>query len=96
MQTPNEMRAKIVGKASEDADFRARLLDDPKAAIGQELGVAVPSSLTIEVHEEGRETAHLVLPLSSHLAEPDLGIVAGGFPSTEGSDSWRDYYKRDW
>ena len=26
METPKEMRMKIVGKATEDADFRARLL----------------------------------------------------------------------
>ena len=50
METPNEMRAKIVGKAAEDAEFRARLLGDPKGAIGQELGVTIPSSLSIEVH----------------------------------------------
>ena len=62
METPNEMRSKIVGKANEDADFRARLLSDPKEALEQELGV----------------TMHLVLPPDSRLSEGDLRAVAGG------------------
>ena len=78
METPNEMRAMIVGKAAEDADFRARLLSDPKGAVGQELGVTIPASLSIEVHEESGTTAHLVLPPDSKLNEGDLQTVAGG------------------
>ena len=51
METLSEMRAKIAGKASRDEDFRARLLEDPKGAVEQELGVSIPASLSIEVHE---------------------------------------------
>lgn len=40
LSTPNEMRTKIAGKATADAEFRARLLSDPKAAIGAEPGPA--------------------------------------------------------
>ena len=47
METPKEIRMKIVGKATGDADFRARLLSDPKGAIGQELGVTIPASLSV-------------------------------------------------
>ena len=71
------MRAKIVGKATEDADFRARLLSDPKGTIESELGVTIPASLSIEVHEESGMTAHLVLPPDSRLSESDLQAVAG-------------------
>ena len=78
METPNEMRMKIVGKAAEDADFRTRLLSDPKGAIGQELGVTMPASLSIEIHEESEATAHLVLPPDSKLSEGDLQAVSGG------------------
>ena len=78
METPNEMRMKIVGKAAEDADFRTRLLSDPKGAIGQELGVTMPASLSIEVHEESDAAAHLVLPPDSKLSEGDLQAVSGG------------------
>ena len=78
METPKEMRMKIVGKAAEDADFRARLLGDPKGAIEQELGVTIPASLSIDVHEDTGATAHLVLPPASKLSEGDLQAVAGG------------------
>ena len=92
METANEMREKIVGKASEDGDFRARLLSDPKAAIGAELGVTIPDTVTIEVHEEAPETAHLVLPPASRLSEADMRTVGGGSSSDwDPSDTdWSD------
>ena len=92
METPSEIRAKIVGKAAEDADFRARLLSDPKAAIEQELGVAIPASLSVEVHEEGDATAHLVLPPDSRLSDGDLQAVAGGRRRTEQEEAWADFW----
>ncbi len=78
METAKEMQARVVGKAAEDADFRARLLSDPKGAIEQELGVTIPASLSVEVHEESGAAAHLVLPPDSKLNESDLQAVAGG------------------
>ena len=78
METANEMKAKIVDKANQDDEFRARLLSDPKAAIQQELGVAIPASLSVEVHEDSAATAHLVLSPGSRLSEPDMEAVAGG------------------
>ena len=78
MQSPNEMRMKVLGKAAEDDDFRAKLMNDPKAAISQELGVTIPASMSVEVHEESTATAHLVLPPDSRLREGDLEAVAGG------------------
>ena len=73
-----DMQAKIVGKASADAGFRARLLGDPKGAIAQEFGVAIPASLSVEVHEESATTAHLVLAAAGSLTESELEAVAGG------------------
>ena len=90
METPNEMRAKIVGKATGDADFRARLVSDPKEAIGQELGVTMPAALSVVVHEESEATAHLVLPPDSKLSGADLQTVAGGFERHEG------FYNINW
>ena len=78
METAEEMQTRIVDKAAEDADFRARLLGDPKGALEEELGVAIPASMSIEVHEESGETAHLVLPPDSRLSEGDLQAAAGG------------------
>ena len=81
MQTAQEMRSRIIEKAGNDPDFRERLLDDPRGAVARELGVSVPDSLTIRVHEEDAASAHLVLPPSSTLTEPELATVAGGFPA---------------
>ena len=78
MQSLSEMRARIVDKASQDAEFRAQLLSNPKETIGQELDLTVPASLSIEVHEESATTAHLVLPSNGSLGEGDLEAVAGG------------------
>ena len=50
MQTPQEMRTRIIDKAVNDSDYRAKLLDDPGAAVGEELGVSIPDSLTIHVN----------------------------------------------
>ena len=88
------MRTRIIDKAVNDSDYRAKLLDDPGAAVGEELGVSIPDSLTIHVHEEGAATAHLVLPPSSKLGEHELGAVAAG---RYADDPWRRYYdSRNW
>ena len=92
METADEIRAKIMGRAAEDADFRARLLSDPKAAVEQELGVTIPASMSIEVHEESDAAAHLVLPPDSKLSEGDLQAVAGGRQRTEQEEAWADFW----
>ncbi len=86
MESVKEMRGKIVGRATEDAEFRSRLLGDPKGAIGQELGVPIPASMSIQVHQDSAATAHLVLPPDSKLSEKDLQGVAGGL-------TWDDYHE---
>ena len=77
-KTVDKLREHLVEKATADEAFRARLLSDPKGAIEEELGVAVPASLSIEVHEESAATTHLILPPHSKLSESDLQAVAGG------------------
>ena len=86
METVKEMRDTLVGKAAADGAFRAQLLSDPKGAIEQELGVAVPASMSINVHEDSATTAHIVLPPSGRLSDDDLQAVAGGI-------TWDDYHE---
>ena len=89
-----ERRRRIVGKAVEDEAFRARLLADPKAVIEEELGLTLPPGLAVEVHEEGADTAHLVLPPPrGALSDEQLARVAGGFglilpPGQAGAGGW--------
>ena len=78
MKTATELRARILSRAGEDGDFRARLVADPKAAVADEVGVTVPEGFNVVVHEESATTAHLVLPPSPELTEADLAMAAGG------------------
>ena len=88
MQTPHEMRTRIIDKAVNDPDYRAKLLDDPKTAVGDELGVSIPDSLSIHVHEEGAADAHLVLPPNSKLDPGELQAAAGGIRAWAGGPEW--------
>ena len=77
-KTQEALRAELVAKAAEDDGFRARLIADPKAAIRKALGVELPESVAVHVHEESPLSAHIVLPPSADLTDADLeGIAAG-------------------
>lgn len=76
--TISAMRERLLDRAAQDEAFRARLLAEPKAAVQDTLGVQVPDGFTIEVHEEGPRTGHLVLPPPSDLSKAELDQVAAG------------------
>ena len=76
--TMSEMKAHIMTRATEDGEFRAKLIADPKPVISAELGVAIPEHFTIQVHEDSATMAHMVLQLSDLLTEEDLAQFAGG------------------
>ena len=78
MTTATELKARILNKAEEDGEFRARLIADPKAAISSEIGTAVPDGFDVAVHEDSATTAHLVLPPSLKLSEAELAQINGG------------------
>lgn len=81
-KTHSDMRAELLGKAASDADFRALLVEDPKAAIKEALSLDLPDSVSVHVHEDAPLTAHLVLPPSSKLTEEDLEAIAAGHETT--------------
>ena len=78
MKTAADMQSQIIARATEDEAFRSRLLSDPKGAVEEALGLAIPEGFTVEVHEESGTTAHLVLPPPARLSEGELASVAGG------------------
>lgn len=73
----------LLSKASEDIDFRARLLANPKDAIEQEFGVTLPADHEIHVHEESYNATHLVLPPRSKLSKEEREAARAGAASLE-------------
>ena len=78
MKSGNEMLQHIVEKSALDADFRKELIADPKTSISQELGITIPESMSIEVHESDMQTVHLALPPDPHITEEQLEAVSAG------------------
>ena len=78
MRSGDGMLQQIVGKSSRDTAFRRQLLADPKTAISEELGIAIPGSMTIEVHESDMQTVHLALPPDPNISEEQLEAVSAG------------------
>ena len=76
-----EYTERLIERASSDEEFRRRLLDGPKAAISDELGVEIPDALKIRVIEEGADEIILALPPTASpeaLRDEELASAAGG------------------
>ena len=94
-----EMREELLRNAANDQGFRARLTNDPKGAIEEALGVTVPETMSIQVHEDSATTAHLVLPPAAALSEGELSAIAAGHAETTygakhkhpGDSEWTTY-----
>ena len=73
--------AKAIARAWTDADYKAKLLNDPHAALA-DAGVEVPAGSTIKVMENSADTVHVVLPLApgdtGEVSMDELEKVAGG------------------
>ena len=74
---------KAIARCWTDADYKAKLLSDPHAALA-EVGVEVPAGNTVKVMENTADTHHLVLPVSppaaGELSSEELEKIAGGSP----------------
>ncbi|WNR44548.1 NHLP leader peptide family RiPP precursor [Paenibacillus roseipurpureus] len=56
------LKVKIIKKAWEDADFKARLLADPRSALKQDFGIDVPEGIELSVLAETSAHYALVIP----------------------------------
>jgi hypothetical protein len=79
------MERRIIQRSLEDDAFRQRLIEDPKAAVEQELGTRLPEEVRVVTVEESADTIYLVLPSTSmaggegvELSDQQLESVAGG------------------
>jgi len=79
-----QMERMLVQRSIEDEDFRRRLLEEPKAAVEEELGARLPKEVQIQAVEETADIIYLVLPSASpiggggELSDQQLEAVAGG------------------
>ena len=83
MKGPIDATRRLLSRAGEDSEFRARLLKSPKEAIEQEFGVTLAGGQDIHVHEETNETTHLVLPPRSKLTGEEREAARTGAASLE-------------
>ena len=89
-----ELETRILAKAAEDEGFRTQLIDDPKTAISEALGINLPEWVDMQVHQNTATTMHLILPSSGLLAESELEMAAGGQGDEHQDDPFSDYPDR--
>ncbi len=78
MRNGNEMLQQIIDRSAVDADFRQQLLADPKSAISTELGITIPDSMNIKIHQSDMQTVHVALPPDPNITEEQLEAVSAG------------------
>ena len=69
METREGMLEKLLARAGNDADFRGRLVANPRSALNEAFDIEIPDDFNVVVHEDDARTAHLVLPASTELTD---------------------------
>ena len=78
MRSGDDMLKQIVEKSALDTEFRQQLLNDPKSTISTELGITMPESMNVVVHESDMQTVHLALPPDPNISEEQLEAISAG------------------
>jgi hypothetical protein len=75
-----ELQRRIVDRALADPAFRARLLETPREAVAEELGVELPRELEVVVVEERPDRVAIVMPVDLSGLGPDAVWAMTGRP----------------
>lgn len=78
MRSGDDMLRQIVEKSALDSEFKQSLIEDPKSTICGELGITMPESMNIVVHESDMQTVHIALPPDPNITEEQLEAVSAG------------------
>ena len=68
-------QTKLVDRVAKDPQFVAQLMSDPKETLSSFLSVDLPSDLQVSVHQESRNSLHIVLPAFDASQESDIDIA---------------------
>jgi hypothetical protein len=75
------LESRVVRRAWQDEAYRARLLEDPKAALEEEIGAQLPSRLQVQVVEERPDLICIVLPVdTSTIPNDTVNVMIGVAP----------------
>lgn len=77
-----DVEARLANAIAVDPEFANRLIANPHHALKELLGVDVPESINITIHEESLTDVHLTIP-ARELTEAALEAVAGGAQTEE-------------
>lgn len=79
MLNKQEFLSNIIKRSSEDPEFKAQFLQNPKGVIEDLANFEFPADFEIAVHEDTPSKLNIVLPgTSDELSEVDLSAVSGG------------------
>jgi hypothetical protein len=78
-----QLQAALIRKCADDAEFRSKVLENPKGMLEQALGQKLPENVAISIHQEDLHTLHFSVPPILNSAQHDLSDdqleqVAGG------------------
>ncbi|MFM7211824.1 MAG: NHLP leader peptide family RiPP precursor [Actinomycetota bacterium] len=76
--TRSEVEAMIAERIAADPGFRETLLANPRAGLAEVIGLDIPDSIQVVLHEESLTQIHLTIPFAGTLSDADLNLAAGG------------------
>ena len=85
-----EMERRLIERSLQDESFRQRLLQDPRAAVEEELGTRLPEGVRVTAVEESAQTIDLVLPSASPLGEEGSELSDQDLEAVAGGGTWTD------
>ncbi|MYB88795.1 MAG: hypothetical protein F4X93_02385 [Proteobacteria bacterium] len=83
MNPPIDGAGQLILRAGRDEGFRQRLIDDPRQAIEEALGVKISADQQVFVHQASETEAHLVLPPVSKRTPVEREAAKTGVASLE-------------
>ena len=95
----NTIRQQVLGRATQSASFRARLLKDATSAIEEDSGFPVPKGLSVAAHDDPAHGLQVVVSGAAPLSDEELaGIAGGGFMGSdfeteaEANAAWQEQF----